>query len=481
MKKPLKAEPAPYPKSNIPENKAINIFEYILHENVKTDIRKNDKVPNTDGILEITDDNQIPLGKIDVQIKKLSNNNLKTPKYQCNLKYLAYCKNSILPTLLILVDITNDVAYWLLIDKSVLKKLPIKDDAESVNVTIPTKNIIEKGNTNYLSQWIKIIENHKEKLENYAFVKEENQHFKSSYTIPVDKSNLIFGKTKLDFEKMYNIQIATKECLNAFINNFKTNHDVEESLQIALDTAKEIKGPLKLRSKQYNNLRGEVIFYAKKHDSFDLSIHDKLGDKPADFYSPITNQNFDIITNPDYADIHDYLRSDSEKYMIAYVDTKSEEIEIIPTVFPTCPKCGGCLHNIFFLDNQYDTEVYSGFDYTYQDLVSLCIECGNSKIIDTVHYYINSPSFYPQYDDRYENPSGFEQFSRRIWTGISNFARKEFDVFISAVTCLEEEMWMAKDNFVTVENPKWIHPILRTDSQKVDKITYFPNENIFRD
>ncbi|WP_321431119.1 DUF4365 domain-containing protein [uncultured Methanolobus sp.] len=483
MTKIIKADPAPYPKSNIPENKAISIFEHIIHENVKTDIRKNDKVPNTDGILEITNDNQIPLGRIDVQIKKLSDNNLKIPKHQCNLKYLAYCERSILPTLLILVDTTNDVAYWLSIDKNLLKYLAplIKDGAKSLTVSIPTENIIKKKNKDYLEKWIEIINKHKEKLDNYDFLEKENLHLKSSYTVLADENNLIFGKTKSNFEAIHNPEIASKVCLKAFLDSFKMNHDMEESLQIALDTAKEANKNLELSINQYNTLKGQIIFYAKKHDLFELKLDDKLGDKPADFYSPNTNRYFDILTNPDYADIEDYLRCDSKEYKIAYVDTKSEEIEIIPTVFPTCPKCGGCLHSIFFLDNQYDNEIDIGFSYTQQDLVSLCIECGTSKIVDTVNYYINGPDFYPEYDFRYQDPNGFKEFSQKIWTRIGNFARKEFNVFISAVTCLEEEMWLAKDDFITVENPKWIHPILQLNSQNINKTIYFPTDNIYRE
>ena len=82
MGKIINAKPAPYPKSNIPETKAISTFNNIVDENVKTDIKNMDKVPNYDGLLEIVDNDQTPIGQFFVQIKKLPEKNSKHPKYR---------------------------------------------------------------------------------------------------------------------------------------------------------------------------------------------------------------------------------------------------------------------------------------------------------------------------------------------------------------------------------------------------------------
>ena len=70
MEKIINAKAAPYPQSNIAESKAIVTFNNIVDENVKTDIKDMDKVPNYDGLLEIVDADQIPIGQFFVQINK---------------------------------------------------------------------------------------------------------------------------------------------------------------------------------------------------------------------------------------------------------------------------------------------------------------------------------------------------------------------------------------------------------------------------
>ena len=126
MGKIINAKAAPYPKSNIPETKAISTFNNIVDENVKTDIKNMDKVPNYDGLLEIVDIDQTPIGHFFVQIKKLPDKNSKHPKYQSKIAFLAFCESTILPILHIVVDIKNEVAYWRLIDTNFLKTLKIK-------------------------------------------------------------------------------------------------------------------------------------------------------------------------------------------------------------------------------------------------------------------------------------------------------------------------------------------------------------------
>jgi len=137
MGKIINAKAAPYPKSNIPEIKAISTFNNIVDENVKTDIKNMDKVPNYDGLLEIVDIDQTPIGHFFVQIKKLPEKNSNHPKYQSKKAFLAFCEDAILPILHIVVDIKNEVAYWRLIDTNFLKTLKIKDNTKSVNVDFP--------------------------------------------------------------------------------------------------------------------------------------------------------------------------------------------------------------------------------------------------------------------------------------------------------------------------------------------------------
>ena len=203
MGKIINAKAAPYPKSNIPETKAISTFNNIVDENVKTDIKNMDKVPNYDGLLEIVDIDQTSIGHFFVQIKKLPDKNSKHPKYQSKIAFLAFCESTILPILHIVVDIKNEVAYWRLIDTNFLKTLKIKENAKSVNVDFPKENIIKKGNSDYLEEWKEIIREYQRKIYGYDSLEKDHENLKKSYALLSSKSNPLLGLEKPEFENLH--------------------------------------------------------------------------------------------------------------------------------------------------------------------------------------------------------------------------------------------------------------------------------------
>lgn len=216
MDKIIEASAAPYPDTNIPETDAIIIFCSIVNKNVKThNIQRMDKIPNHDGFLEITDDNQTPIGQIFVQIKKLPEKNSATPKYSCNTGFLAYCEDSISPVLLIAVDTKNEVAYWCLIDSLFLKHLKIKTHAKTKTIKFPMKNAIKKGDSDYLDEWKEIIRRRKMKIDGYDSLETTNEKLKEANALLSSKSNSLLGLEKVEFEKVHrfldelNIQLDT--------------------------------------------------------------------------------------------------------------------------------------------------------------------------------------------------------------------------------------------------------------------------------
>lgn len=285
-------------------------------------------------------------------------------------------------------------------------------------------------------------------------------------------------------EDFHNYQQARSNCIRSFEKKYESTKDVEEAIQKALDTAKINKNVLNLDSNHYKGLKGEIIFYGKNFNSLDLDVLMDSKKVPADFHSPMTDIYYDVTTNLDYKDIENYIRNDNREYMLGFVDIKSEEIELIPTSFPLCPDCGEYSHYIYFLDDTNKTEIESSIDYPDQDLVHYCPDCGYYKEIDNSSYYLFSPKTY--FDDKY--PEGVDdeleneasKFLNDRWIEISNLERKEFDFFISAITCLEEKMMGSKDEFWTFENPKWIHPVLDLD-KKHDRAFYFPSDEIISD
>lgn len=204
MDKIIPSSPAKYPLTNIPESRAITVLKYILSEYVKPDIREMDKIPNTDGYLVITNEDHEPIGKIDVQIKGVSDGFSGEPKYQCSLRFLSYCESCTSPVFLIIVDIKNEVAYWLFISRELLTNLAlrIKQGSESVSVKIPLKNIIRKGNSEYLLEWQKIIKDYSKKICYYDDLLEEHTSLEKAYEI-LKQENSLLGVEKSEFHNIH--------------------------------------------------------------------------------------------------------------------------------------------------------------------------------------------------------------------------------------------------------------------------------------
>lgn len=186
-----------------------------------------------------------------------------------------------------------------------------------------------------------------------------------------------------------NFQIARQTSFRSFFKKYKENGDSEESLQKSLGTAKFLKKKLKLTPQYYKGLQGEIVFFAKYYESFNLDPLVEIGDVHADFRSQVTNIYYDVTTNTDYKDLSDYIRNDSKECMIAYVDVNSEEVELIPTVFLMCPECGGALHYVYCMDIEGSGEIL-GIDYQSQYLYNYCQQCDYYKEVDSTFYVSSS-------------------------------------------------------------------------------------------
>jgi hypothetical protein len=101
--------PAPYSNTDTDETEAINVLVSLLDTHlIKHNIQSRDKFPNYDGTLEIVNEKQIPIGKIDIQVRKIPKSQ---NKYSCSSKLVGYSVKSTLPFILICVDIDNQKAF----------------------------------------------------------------------------------------------------------------------------------------------------------------------------------------------------------------------------------------------------------------------------------------------------------------------------------------------------------------------------------
>jgi len=124
MNKIFDSKPAKFPNNNTEEyNSVIKLLDILDKNQIKPDPKLIDKFPNTDGECSITDKEQFPIGKVEIQIKTLSDAELKSPKYQCDLPFLSHCETSLLPVILIPVNAKHELAYWLHMDREILEDL----------------------------------------------------------------------------------------------------------------------------------------------------------------------------------------------------------------------------------------------------------------------------------------------------------------------------------------------------------------------
>jgi len=206
MNRIIDSNPAAYPQTNTSEIKAVTTFESILDiERVKADVKVLDKIPNVDGTLELVNTQQIPIGELKVQIKALEKKNYQNPKYQCQKDFLAYCENSILPVLLIVVNTESSIAYWHHIDKSTLLALSkkIKGGKESVNLDFDKDNFIQKNSNSYIDKWIEIIGNYQNKLYDYDLIKKRNEEINLELSEIKKTTNISIGKTDPIFKEIH--------------------------------------------------------------------------------------------------------------------------------------------------------------------------------------------------------------------------------------------------------------------------------------
>jgi len=213
MKKIIKSNPAKYPDTSPAEISAVKILEAILdHTLVKPDIKILDKVPNYDGSIELTEPDQTPIGKLDVQVRKLPDEYSDDPKYQCGIEFLSFCENNILPTLLICVDIDKNVAYWQLIEKILLKSLNLKEGQQTKCINLPKDNIIKRGDNRYYLQWKQIVVDHYKQV---STLREESEMYKQAYERLADNSEATLGLEDERFGEIHSFL----DCLNGELDN----------------------------------------------------------------------------------------------------------------------------------------------------------------------------------------------------------------------------------------------------------------------
>jgi len=158
----MDAKPAAYSNTDAAELNAVELVSSKLdNKRFKKDIAVRDKVPNTDGQIEIVDDERVPLGKIEVQVRKLKD---KSKSYPCPKSLFAYAKIITTPVILFLADVEGDRVFWKHINPMLLQEAdPTRD---TITLKLATQDLLEEGN-NYYDQWLSMIGDYQSRILNF--------------------------------------------------------------------------------------------------------------------------------------------------------------------------------------------------------------------------------------------------------------------------------------------------------------------------
>lgn len=187
-------KPAIHTPHSFDEIISINLLNAWIAETHRAmpDIRSNDRWPNIDGYIELTDSSGSPTGLLKVQVKKLNTTHLKELTYSFNnWKFLTYCKEckDIIPILFIGVDLHNQKAYWIHINDKILK-------TGKKTIKFNENQIIQSRNHNFIKDWNDI-------TQKYQNLPKEFQKLEKTYSILSELTTEAFGKRKKGYIEIH--------------------------------------------------------------------------------------------------------------------------------------------------------------------------------------------------------------------------------------------------------------------------------------
>lgn len=187
-------KPAPYPLTATQEIEAIDTFRSLIdHDHIILDIRQLDKVPNIDGDVDIIDEEHRPIGKLEVQLKKLPDDCGSDPKLQIPFSLFGYAATATNnPVLLVGVDIDQKKAYWFHVPTDANQRR----GQETIAVKFPLTQLIDGKDTRYITHWLGIVQDYQRKLREHDLIKEALAKLSK-------RANPALGITRSDFREMH--------------------------------------------------------------------------------------------------------------------------------------------------------------------------------------------------------------------------------------------------------------------------------------
>ncbi|MCK4304894.1 MAG: DUF4365 domain-containing protein [Candidatus Eisenbacteria sp.] len=154
--------PATYPQTDADEADAIVLFRSQLDSTrVKADIKERDKHPNVDGYIELVGPERAPIGKLEVQVRKIPKD---ATKYSCPTSLYAYSKRTALPVLLVCVDTARGLVYW----KHVrYENIQGRESQDTVTVHFSSPQDLVSKEGEYYIHWERIAHDYCQRIQKY--------------------------------------------------------------------------------------------------------------------------------------------------------------------------------------------------------------------------------------------------------------------------------------------------------------------------
>lgn len=255
-------KPKSYSKTDSDESRAKNIFEYkINHNYVKSHIEIRTTTPNIDGHCFICEKPNEPLGPIFVQLKKIPAN---SRKYQCEAELFGTGDITIVPFILVCVDVGNEKVFW-------RHLLPgqIKPGKKSAVVHFRDEDEIN-SNGDYLKKWVELVKEYKTKISSTSKILEVSETKENIIVTEAVALSITPEETELTHYRFKNKIDEAKALLDN--GKFETAKKIYENLLLEFEN--DSSTPLLARFKVHNNI---AVCYLNLGDKSNAIIHFKIG------------------------------------------------------------------------------------------------------------------------------------------------------------------------------------------------------------
>jgi hypothetical protein len=160
-------KPQGYSHTDSAEILAIQLVERLLNpDRVKSHLQRRDKIPNTDGIIELVADDGVPKGKMEVQVRTIDPGSHKA---SCPVSLIAYSQITTLPVLFVGADTKNGKVFWRHIEPSLE---PNKTNQKSLTIHFNPQIDQIAEDSPYLSRWTEICEDYQRRIASLPTLEE---------------------------------------------------------------------------------------------------------------------------------------------------------------------------------------------------------------------------------------------------------------------------------------------------------------------